>query len=195
MPKRGAAGKGRAPGSVPFCRAFDDPNLFGPHFSGSSWNGWRAVLKAAHGVALNEEELEFFRKVADRDPPKRKVRELWVIAGRRSGKDSVASAMATHAALTPYGGLRPGEAPTIMCLACDKEQARIVTRYSRGYFDEVPLLKGLIDEDTQDGFTLTNGSEFAVLANNFRSVRGRTDCRLCGARRVRFLPLVRERFP
>ena len=56
--------------------------------------------------------------------------------------------MATHAALTPYGGLRPGEAPTIMCLACDKEQARIVTRYSRGYFDEVPLLKGLIDEDS-----------------------------------------------
>jgi hypothetical protein len=174
MPKRGAAARERAPGTVPFYLAFDDPNLFGPHFSGPSWNGWRAVLKAAHGVALNEEELEFFRKVADRDPPKRKVRELWVIAGRRSGKDSVASAMATHAALTPYGGLRPGEAPTIMCLACDKEQARIVTRYSRGYFDEVPLLKGLIDEDTQDGFTLTNGAEFAVLANNFRSVRGRT---------------------
>jgi hypothetical protein len=164
----------KKPAVVSFVTAFDDPNLFGPYFSGPSWNGWRSVLKAAHGIRLNDEELEFFRSVAGRDPPKSKVRELWVIAGRRSGKDSVASAMATYAALTPYGGLRPGEAPTIMCLACDKEQAKIVTRYSRGYFDAVKLLSGMINEDTQDGFTLNNGSEFAVLANNFRSVRGRT---------------------
>ena len=166
--------KPKPSGAISFVEAFDDPNLFGPYFNGPSWNGWRAVLKAAHGVALNDDELRFFRKVAERDPPKRRVRELWVIAGRRSGKDSVASAMGTHAALQPYSGLRPGEAPTIMCLACDKEQAKIVTRYSRGYFDEVKLLHGLIDIDTQDGFALTNGAEFAVLANNFRSVRGRT---------------------
>jgi hypothetical protein len=166
--------KPKPSGGLSFVEAFDDPNLFGPHFEGPSWNGWRAVLKAAHAEALNDEELTFFRKVADRDPPKRRVRELWIVAGRRAGKDSIASALATHAALQPYSGLRPGEAPTIMCLACDKEQAKIVTRYSRGYFDGVPLLAGLIDQDTQDGFTLKNGAEFAVLANNFRSVRGRT---------------------
>jgi hypothetical protein len=166
--------KPKPSGGISFVQAFDDPNIFGPYFKGPSWNGWRAVLKAVRGVALNDEELRFFRSVADRDPPKRRVRELWVIAGRRSGKDSVASAMGTHAALQPYSGLRPGEASTIMCLDCDKEQAKIVTRYSRGYFDKVPLLADLIDQDTQDGFTLKSGSEFAVLANNFRAVRGRT---------------------
>ena len=86
----------------------------------------------------------------------------------------MASAMGTHAALQPYSGLRPGEAPTIMCLACDKEQAKIVTRYSRGYFDKVPLLAGLMSQDAGTSWRWKSGSEFAVLANNFRSVRGRT---------------------
>ena len=57
---------------------------------GESWRGWRTVLKAAYGMPLDDDELPFFRKVAQRDPPGRRVRELWLIVGRRGGKDSVA---------------------------------------------------------------------------------------------------------
>ena len=57
--------KPKPSGGISFVEAFDDPNLFGPYFKGPSWNGWRAVLKAAHGVALNDDELRFFRTVAE----------------------------------------------------------------------------------------------------------------------------------
>lgn len=117
-----------------FTDALNDPEVFQPFFSGPSWATWRAVLKAAHGVPLNADELELFRSVADRNPPRARVRELWVIAGRRAGKDSVASAMATFASVQPYRGLRPGETPAVMCLANDRGQAKIMLRYVRGYF-------------------------------------------------------------
>jgi len=46
------------------------------------------------------------------------VRELWCAVGRRGGKDSIASAIATYTATTidwtPY--LRPGEKATILCI-------------------------------------------------------------------------------
>jgi hypothetical protein len=43
-------------------------------------------------------ELAFFRTMAGRVPPRRQVRELWIVAGRRAGKDSIASVIAAHAA-------------------------------------------------------------------------------------------------
>jgi hypothetical protein len=68
----------------------EDPELFQPWFSGASWDGWRTILKAAFALPMTEDERAFFRSVADREPPARQVRELWIIAGRRAGKDSVA---------------------------------------------------------------------------------------------------------
>ena len=70
------------------------------------------------------------------------VKELWVIAGRRAGKDSVASAVATYIAVTVdyKAHLRPGERATVLCLACDRDQAKIVHKYIRGYFEQMPLL-------------------------------------------------------
>ena len=76
----------------------DDPGLFAPWFAGASWDGWRAVLKAAFALPMSEEERALFRTLADREPPSKQVRELWVIAGRRAGKDSIASLIAAHCA-------------------------------------------------------------------------------------------------
>jgi hypothetical protein len=71
--------------------------------------------------------------VADRAPPARRVKELWVIAGRRAGKDSIASLIGTWTAALFDGGdvLRPGERPLVMCLAVAREQASIVLNYMR----------------------------------------------------------------
>jgi hypothetical protein len=162
-----------------FLDAFDDPGFFGPYFAGPSWDTWRAVLKAAHGASLTDTELALFRSVADRDPPKRRVRELWVVAGRRSGKDSVASAMATYSALQPYSGLRPGETPAIMCLANDRTQARVVLRYVRGLFEAVEGLHGIVERETPESLELSNGVEISIMTNSLRAVRGRTVAFAC----------------
>jgi hypothetical protein len=37
--------------------AMQDPDLFGPWFSGPSWNAWKAVLKAAFALPMTAEEL------------------------------------------------------------------------------------------------------------------------------------------
>jgi hypothetical protein len=155
--------------------AISDPALLAAYFAGPSWNRWRAILKAAFGELLDVVELELFRQVADRDPPSRPVRELWVIAGRRSGKDSIASAVAAVAAIGDHRKyLRPGERATVMCLAVDRDQARIVLRYIVGYFQQNPLLQPLIARETDQGLELTNGVEIIVATNSYRAVRGRT---------------------
>src|SRR5689334_12126035 len=101
--------------------AIEDPHLFGPWFSGPSWASWRAILKAAFAEPMTTAEVELFRSVAERDPPSQRVRELWIIAGRRAGKDSIAALIAAwRSALCDYEDLlRPGEAASIMCLAND----------------------------------------------------------------------------
>ncbi len=156
--------------------AIADPALLGTAFSGGSWATWRAVLKAAYAEPMSEAELVLFHAVAgDREPPRRPVRELIVIAGRRSGKDSIASAIATTAAIGNYAlHLRPGERSTVACLAVDRQQAKIVHRYIAGYFREVPLLVPLVERETDDGLELSNSVEIVIATNNYRSIRGRT---------------------
>jgi hypothetical protein len=156
--------------------AIADPNLLQAAFAADSWATWRAILKASYAELLDDAELSLFRAVAgDRDPPRHRVRELVVIAGRRSGKDSIASAIATTAAIADYGPyLRPGERASVLCLAVDRDQARIVHRYIAGYFQTVPLLAPFVAHETEDGLELTNSVEIVVATNSYRSVRGRT---------------------
>ena len=155
--------------------AIGDPNLLAPYFVGESWATWRAVLRAAEGLPLDDAQRATFAAVAERDPPRQRVRELWAIAGRRSGKDSIASAVATVAAFGDYRAhLRPGERAAVLCLACDRQQAKIVQRYIAGYFREVPLLRPLVARETDDGLELKNGVEIIIATNSYRAVRGRT---------------------
>ncbi|MCF3947759.1 hypothetical protein L2A60_13830 [Acidiphilium iwatense] len=124
---------------------------------------------------MTDDERARFREVAERDPPKRRVRELWVIAGRRSGKDSVAAAIATVAAMGEYRAhLRPGERASIMCLASDRGQSKIVHRYILGNFTTVPLLSPLIERSTEETIELSNRVEVIVSTNSYRAVRGRS---------------------
>jgi hypothetical protein len=156
--------------------AIDDAALFGPWFSGPSWATWRAILKAAFAIPMGRRESELFRHVAERDPPRKRVRELWIIAGRRAGKDSVASAIAAwFSAFPSYDGLlRPGEMANVLCLAVDRQQAKIVLKYTKAFFDRIGLLAGLVTRETADGLDLSTGAELTVATSNFRSVRGRT---------------------
>src|SRR6185437_6161406 len=137
----------------------DDSRLFEPWFRGPSWDGWRAVLKAAFALPMTDGEIKFFRAVAERDPPPRRVREAWFIVGRRGGKDSIASLIGAHAAamFDQQDRLRPGERALVACMAGDKDQARIVLDYTRAYFGESALLRQLVEKDERaNDFQLAN---------------------------------------
>jgi hypothetical protein len=94
-----------------------DRKLFAPFFHGPSWANWKIVLKATCGMALDRQERAFFSTIAERDPPRKPVRELWAIAGRRAGKDSIASMICAHRASVPNyrPHVRPGEVPLVQC--------------------------------------------------------------------------------
>lgn len=156
--------------------ALTDPNIFEPWFCGPSWDGWRAVLRGAFGEKMTKSEKAFFRTVASRDPPAGRVKEWWIIAGRRAGKDSIASASGAHMAANfqSNGRLRPGERALVACLAVDRAQAATVLNYTRAFFQKVPALAALVQRETADGFELNNGADIAIVTTDYRAVRGRT---------------------
>jgi hypothetical protein len=88
--------------------------IFEPWFRGSSWDGWKAVLKAADCLPMTAAEIEFFKTISGgREPPTKRVSELVAAAARRVGKDSIASGVATHSAalFDQQDRLRPGDEP------------------------------------------------------------------------------------
>ena len=113
-------------------QAMNSPELFKSSFAGPSWDPWRTVLKAAFALPMSDKEKQFFRTIAARDPPKKRVRELWAIAGRRGGKDSVTSLIVAYTAalFEPRNRLRPGESPLCLALACDRDQSKIILNLS-----------------------------------------------------------------
>jgi hypothetical protein len=153
-----------------------DDNLLGRFFEGSSWNNWRVVMQATFGLPMGRQERYRFRKLAERDPPPGRVREAWFAIGRRGGKDSICSAIATTAAV--YGNfqryVRPGERPVILCIASSKAQAGGLLSYIKAYFEHVPMLTPLVSRITDTSIELTNGIDIIVHSTNFRSIRGRT---------------------
>jgi hypothetical protein len=57
-------------------------------FGGESWNTWRAILKAAFAIDLTDDERQIVEKLTGRTVlPSSPVRELWLLLGRRSGKE------------------------------------------------------------------------------------------------------------
>ena len=163
--------------------AMDGP--FADWFEGPSWNAWRVILKAAHALEMTPDEVRLFHELAGgRPPPKQRVRDLFVIGGRRGGKDSVASLIVTHAAAmfngkrrTIFGvtlpALRKGERATVFCIARDREQAAIVLRYVELYFDDIPELRAMVTRRTRDTIELANGVDIVVGTADYRGIRGR----------------------
>jgi hypothetical protein len=155
-------------------QAMDGP--FGALYQGPSWDNWRAILRAAFGLPLTEEQAAFVGSVAgNRALPGRRVRELVIAAGRRAGKDAITALICAWFCLTyrPDGRVRAGERPLILLLAADRSQARNLLRYVRGLFD-LPGLKPLLTRETADGFELANGLDIFVGTSDWRTVRGRT---------------------
>ena len=83
----------------------------------ASWRTWSIALKGAFGLPLNDAERTIFDAIAGgRTPPPRPVRELWAVAGRRSGKTRMAAAISVHIGAIEQHTLAPGEVAYVCCL-------------------------------------------------------------------------------
>jgi hypothetical protein len=157
-------------------KAMGDPRLFGAQLGDlSTWSTWMAILKAAFVLPLTPEELEIFNAISGgRRLPKKRLRELWVLAGRRSGKSRMAALLAVYFGLFVKHKLSPGERGMVLVLAATTEQSRVVFDYACAFLQNSPALAKEVASSTRNEIRLKNGIVIAVHANSFRSVRGRT---------------------
>ena len=103
----------------------------------ASWSAWLAVLRGAFGLPLSEAQAGVFHELAGgRAPPSARPRELWLIAGRRSGKSRMAGALAAYTAC--LGGQRAsrGETGYVLTIAPSVDQAKLVHGYARAFIEE-----------------------------------------------------------
>jgi hypothetical protein len=166
----------RSHSQISIDRALCDPLLLGAALGDSaSWSCWLSVLKAAFGLPLSEQQRQAFGEVAgQREPPSRRVRELWAIVARRSGKSRTAAALGVFHACFVQHKLSPGEQGLVLILAASQSQAKVVFGYCLGFLRESPVLRQELVEATRNEIRLRNGVVIAIHSNSFRSIRGRT---------------------
>jgi hypothetical protein len=140
-----------------------------------TWATWRVAMKAAFGLPLDTQERATFAAIAgERAPLRRRVRELWCVAGRRSGKSRMSAAIAVYQALFVKHRLAQGERGMVLVIAGSMDQAKTVFGYIKGFLDAAPALSREVASSTANEITLKNRIVIGVHSNSFRTVRGRT---------------------
>ncbi len=157
--------------------AMADPKLFGRWFGGPSWRAWKAFLAALFGLPLTKPQLALYQRHTGRKHgPRAPAREAWLPVGRRGGKSIIAALIAVFLAFfRDYSKfLAPGERATVMVIAADRRQARVVFRYITGLIDHTPMLARMVENRTREALDLTNRVTIEVHTASFRAIRGYT---------------------
>jgi Terminase large subunit, T4likevirus-type, N-terminal len=140
-----------------------------------TWSPWFAFLRVLFGMVCGEADVELFHACTGRtDTPGDGFTSAWLCCGRRSGKSRMLAMIAAYLAVfrdwTPY--LSPGEVPTVMTIAADRKQARVIFRYTREFLKALDVVS--IERETQEVLELSNGVSVEIMTADFRSVRGYT---------------------
>lgn len=161
-----------------------DPNLFAPWFRDpDSWTAWRAFLAALFALPMSEDEAEAYQRHTGRDTaPDAPQDEAWLIVGRRGGKSFIMALIAVYlACFRDYRAhLQPGERATVMVIAADRRQARVILRYIGGLLHNVAMLKAMVQRETAEAFDLSNQVTIEVGTASFRTTRGYTFAAVLG---------------
>lgn len=158
--------------------AIDDPNLFAPWFRDrATWRAWLAFLAALFALPMSDDQLALYRACTGRETtPAAAFNETWLVCGRRAGKSFVLALVAVFLAVfrdyTQF--LAPGERGTVLIIAADRKQARVVLRYIRALLKNVPMLERMIQRETSEAFDLTNRITIEVGTASYRTTRGYT---------------------
>lgn len=158
--------------------AIRDSHLFAPWFKDeATWRAWQAFLAALFALPMTPEQLAMYQRCTGRTQlPAAPVSEGWLVCGRRAGKSFTLALIAVFLACfrdwQPY--LAPGERATVMVIATDRKQARVIFRYIRALLSNVPMLARMIERETLEAFDLSNSVSIEVQAASYRSTRGYT---------------------
>jgi hypothetical protein len=158
--------------------ACNDPQLFQSFFKDrNTWATWFAILAAIFALPMDAEQHRLYEMVSGRTrPPTDVAKEVWLVLGRRGGKSRILALIAVWLACfhDHSAHLSPGELGVVQVIAADRRQAKVILRYIKAFLTKVPMLSRLIESDTQESITLSNGIILEVTTGSFRSVRGRT---------------------
>jgi hypothetical protein len=174
--KRVRLTKPRTQPALTILDTINDPHLFAPWFKDSNtWTAWFAFLAALFALPMTNEQRDVYRQCTGRDaPPSQAATEAWLVIGRRGGKSFIMALVAVFlACFFDYRQyLSPGERATIMVLAADRKQARVILRYVRALLLNVPMLARMVQREAMESFDLTNRVTIEVATASFRSTRG-----------------------
>ena len=155
-------------------------DLGGSEFRGDSWAGHRIIARLYDGDAelLTPEEQAVAREMTGLEVlPSEPPQELYIGAGRRSGKTRLVSVLATHAAAQDYGHrLAAGEWAVAACIAPDRRQARQLFGYCAGIVQNSPILRTEVTKETGDTIEFAHRTRLEIHTGSFRAVRGYTMC-------------------
>lgn len=158
--------------------AINDKHLFPPWFRDrTTWAAWFSFIAALFALPMTLDQLAIYRQCTGRnEPPSSVAREAFLICGRRAGKSFILALIAVFLACfhSFRQHLTPGERGTVLIIATDRKQARVIFRYIRGLLTNVPMLKRTIERETAEGFDLSNSISIEIGTASFKSVRGLT---------------------
>jgi hypothetical protein len=163
--------------AVDIVAAMSQGGLFSRWFKKpETWSAWLAFLKAMFGLEMSDAERAIYTQCTGRtDLPDEGFDEAWLCVGRRGGKSLVLALIAAFLAgvvdWSEY--LVGGERGTIVIIAADRRQARVIYRYILALLKETTLTR-LIERETNDSLDLANGVTIEILTASFRTVRGYT---------------------
>jgi hypothetical protein len=155
--------------------ALDHPKVLRPLLRQTeSFNAWRVFLAALFALRLEGDELRLFQECTGRvTSPEKPFNEAWLICGRRGGKSFMMAIVAVYlATFKSYDAhLAPGERATIMVIAADRKQARVIMRYVRGIL-ELPVFSKLKSREAAEAFDLSNRVTIEVATASAKTTRG-----------------------
>lgn len=153
------------------------PELAGAEFSGPSWSTWRLIARLIDGDAhlLSPEEAALALTLTGRTRlPTAAPREVYVGAGRRSGKSRFGALVSAWLAAQEYPQLAAGETAIVAHVAPDRRQAAIDLEYTRGIVEASAMLRAELVSATQDTLEFRHRTALEVATASYRTVRGRT---------------------
>jgi hypothetical protein len=151
--------------------------LFGGVFGGASWEAARALVAAIFAEPMTPSMQEIYRQCTERTAlPAAPFREVWVTAGRRSGKSILTAFLACFVALrrNHRETLAPGEEASCAVYAADRAQAGVLFKYARGLLAQSDSLAKTIVTETRHSLLLNTGARIEIGTRDWRTVRGRT---------------------
>jgi hypothetical protein len=162
--------------AVTILDAIRDRHLFAPWFKdAATWQPWFAFLAALFALPMTADQLAIYRQCTGRaEAPTAPATEGWLICGRRAGKSFMLALIAVF--LSTFKDhrqhLAPGERGTILIVAPDRKQARVILRFIRALLTKVPMLARMVEREVAEGFDLNNSVTIEVGTASHRSVRG-----------------------